>query len=62
MKEVIDNLINDDHYQAGREKIRDVAWQNRGHAAEAVADYLETYVKTALEEKDGEQVETDLGQ
>ena len=62
MKEVIDNLINDDHYQAGREKIRDVAWQNRGHAAEAVADYLETYVRTALEEKDGEQVETDLGQ
>ncbi len=62
MKDVIDNLINNDHYQAGREKIRDVAWQNRGHAAEAVVDYLEAYIKTSMGENDGTQVETNLEQ
>jgi len=40
LKEFIDKVISDDHYQEGRQKLSSMAWQEKGKAAINVADYL----------------------
>ncbi len=45
LKRKIDDLIGSDHYQEGRDKIRDIVWQNRGRSGAAIADYLERCLK-----------------
>ncbi len=42
MKDIIDDLIDNDDYRKGRDRVIEEAWQNRGHAAEAIVDYLES--------------------
>ncbi len=40
LKEIIDNTLASDAFQAGRDSVRDECWQNRGNAAVATVDYL----------------------
>lgn len=40
IKELIDEVIGDDHYQAGRKRLSDIAWQKKGKAAQNVTDYI----------------------
>jgi len=57
MKEVIDGLIADDHFQKGRDRLREQVWQNRGASAKSVVDYLEAVLGEgdAAEEHGGEE-------
>ncbi len=40
MKEIIDDMLRDPGYRDAVEEARRETWANRGHAAEAIADYL----------------------
>ena len=40
IKEVIDNTISSREYAEGRARIKDMAWQKQGNAAENIVDYL----------------------
>ena len=40
IKAIIDNLMHDESFQKGREKIRNEAWQHPGEGAKRTADYL----------------------
>ena len=40
LKEIIDNTLASDAFQAGRDSVRDECLQNRGNAAVATVDYL----------------------
>ena len=39
-KELIDDLLASSEYQKSRDDLRDASWQNRGHSAEGIVDYL----------------------
>ena len=45
IKTIIEKLINDEKYTAGRERVRNEAWQNKGNSAAAIVDYLEKKLK-----------------
>ncbi len=49
IKELIDKVLADDHYQAGRKSLSEMAWQKKGKAAQNVADYI----SARKEDKDG---------
>ena len=51
IKQIIEKLTSDEKYSAGRERVRDEAWQNKGKSAIAIADYLETKLKEFSEVK-----------
>ena len=51
IKQIIDTLTSDEKYSAGRERVRNEAWQNRGQSAAAIADYLEKKLKEISEVK-----------
>lgn len=51
IRQIIENLISDEKYSAGRERVRNEAWQNQGKAAVAIADYLESKIKELSEGK-----------
>ncbi|MCR5251230.1 MAG: CDP-glycerol glycerophosphotransferase family protein [Lachnospiraceae bacterium] len=55
MKKVIDDIVKDDKYAAGRRKARDTAWQNIGGAAKAVVDYLESLKEEEQPEEEAEK-------
>ncbi len=40
IKELINKVLADDHYQAGRKSLSEMAWQKKGKAAQNVADYI----------------------
>lgn len=40
LKNIIDNMLNNDKYKQGREEVKNDIWQNIGHAKEATVDYL----------------------
>lgn len=47
IKDVILNLINDDKYSKGREKMRNGVWEEHGKAVDNVVNYLEATLKGA---------------
>lgn len=51
IKQIIEKLTSDEKYSAGRKRVRDEAWQNKGKSAIAIADYLETKLKEFSEVK-----------
>ena len=51
IKAIIENLITDEKYSAGRERVRKEAWQNQGNAAAAITDYLTGKLKELDEVK-----------
>lgn len=51
IRQIIENLISDEKYSAGRERVRNDAWQNQGKAAVFIADYLESKIKEWSEGK-----------
>ena len=40
LREIIEELINSDVYEKGREEVRDFVWMHRGEAASRTVDYL----------------------
>ena len=40
IKQVIQELLSDERYQVGRDKVRAEAWQKQGFAAANITDYL----------------------
>ena len=45
MKDLIRDLTENDRFQAGRDKLRDQLWAERGESAKNIADYLESQLK-----------------
>lgn len=41
IEKIINGMMENKEFATARSKVRDECWQNRGHAAQAVADYLE---------------------
>jgi hypothetical protein len=55
-KELIDELLTSTEYQKSRDDLRNASWQNRGHSAEGIVDYLvaaeEELAKAAAENEE----------
>lgn len=51
LKQIIENLISDEKYSSGRERIRKEAWFNQGKAASAIVDYLQIKLNKIYGEK-----------
>lgn len=41
LKQMIDECLTDERFQAGRDQVREEGWSCRGHAAQTIVDYLE---------------------
>lgn len=53
---LMDELVESSEYQKSRDDLREASWQNRGHSAEGIVDYLvETAGKIEKEESGVEQ-------
>ena len=55
LKEVIDGAVHDDRLRIGREEVRSSGWQNVGHCAETVTDYMIHKQKDLLSAEEGEK-------
>ena len=51
LKQIIENLISNEKYSSGRERIRKEAWSNQGKAASAIVDYLQNKLSEIYGEK-----------
>ena len=58
LRDKILGVLNDRSLSDARREVRDLAWENRGHAAEAVVDYLTAKYKE-LNEKDEAKAKKD---
>ena len=54
IKTLVDDLVDSEEYQQGRDYVRDVAWKNQGEAAVRTVDYLVAKYETILRENKGE--------
>lgn len=55
MKSIIDDLIANEKYQEGRNKVRDTAWKYKGEAAVRTVDYLVEKHEELYKEKEPEK-------
>ena len=46
LKNIIDDMLNNDKYAEGRKYVKNETWQNIGKAKEAVVDYLTNKIKS----------------